>query len=352
MDYIEIKGFKSIRELKIKLKPINILIGANGSGKSNFISFFEFLDSLYNKRLQEYVGLRGGIEKFLHKGGNPATAIEGFITFEGGTNSYSFEIQRSADTFVFSRESLWYNQNPLDYRQFTTEAQVKDNTWHRGRFIQQHIQGHKKYHFHDTGQKSPFNNTSHIENDSFILYDKGQNLGTILYNIKRENPKIYRRIINNIQSIAPYFLDFVLLPNEAGYIKLFWQDKYSQEIYGVNDFSDGTIRFIALTVLFMQPSLPKTIILDEPELGLHPLAIARLASMIQSVAESESQVILATQSADLISYFTPEDVIAVDQKEGCSLFNRLSTDELKIWLEDYSLGDLWQRNIINKAQPF
>lgn len=352
MDYIEIIGYKSIKEAKIQLSPINILIGANGSGKSNFISFFEFLDNIYNKKLQEYVGLRGGIEKYLHKGLEPSDSIEGLIRFEKGVNSYSFMIQKADDGFVFSKEALWYYDNPLVYRAFTKEAQVKNNGWYRGSYIQKHIVGHKKYHFHDTGQNSPFNNTSHIEKDSIVLYDKGENLAAILYKIRQENPKVYNRIVRNIQSIAPYFSDFILEPNENGYLKLFWQDKFSQYYYGINDLSDGTIRFIALAVLFMQPDLPKTIVLDEPELGLHPLAISKLAGMIQSTGSTENQVIIATQSADLISYFEPEDVIAVDQVDGCSIFNRLNTEELKEWLKDYSLGDLWKRNIINKAQPF
>lgn len=349
---IGIQGYKSIRDIKLELKPINILIGANGSGKSNFISFFEFLDNLYNKKLQDYVGLRGGIEKFLHKGTEPSDKLEGYIKFADGTNSYSFTIQPSADSFVVSTEVLWYLENPLTFNNYSKEAEIKNNSWYRGKYIQEYLVGYKKYHFHDTGQKSPFNSTMQIDKDSLVLYDKGENLAPILYKIRADHPKIYNRIIKNIQSIAPYFSDFVLVPNETGFLKLFWQDRFSQYNYGVSDFSDGTIRFIALAVLFMQPDLPKAIVLDEPELGLHPFAIAKVAGMISSAAARGSQVIIATQSADLISYFEPEDVITVDQTEGCSVFDRLKKEDYKLWLEDYSLGDLWQRNIINAAQPF
>lgn len=351
MDYIEIKNYKSIKDLKIKLAPINILIGANGSGKSNFISFFEFLDRLYNKKLQAYVGLKGGdIGKFIHKDSENSSTIEARIEFD--INAYSFEISRSGNSFVFSKEVLWYKSNPLEYINFSQEAEIKDSTWFRGQYIQKYLIGYKKYHFHDTGQNSPFNSASNIDKDSLVMYDKGENLAAILYDIRTKEPKIYRRIVSNIQSIAPYFSDFILEPNSNGILKLFWQDKFSSYNYDVTDFSDGTMRFIALAVLFMQPNVPKTIILDEPELGLHPKAIAKLAGLIQSAALSESQVIIATQSADLISYFQPEDIIAVDQKNGCSQYNRLKSEDLKTWLEEYSLGDLWQRNIIRKAQPF
>lgn len=184
-----------------------------------------------------------------------------------------------------------------------------------------------------------------------VLHDKGENIASILYNIRNEHPKVYNRILKTIQNIAPNFLDFVLQPNETGFLKLFWQNKDSQYNYGVNDLSDGTIRFIALVVLFMQPNLPETIVLDEPELGLHPQAIGILAGLIQSASRS-SQIIIATQSADLINNFTPEEIIAVNQKKGCSIFQRLDTENLDIWLQEYSLGELWQRNILKKAQPF
>lgn len=147
MDYIEIKGYKSIKEAKIELRPLNILIGANGSGKSIFISFFEFLDNLYAKKLQEYIGLRGGFEKFLHKGIEPSAKIEGKIGFDGNETSYSFAIQQSGDSFVVSKETIINNSEILEYADFTKEAQVKNNGWKRGKDIQKKLVGHKKYHF-------------------------------------------------------------------------------------------------------------------------------------------------------------------------------------------------------------
>ena len=142
-----------------------------------------------------------------------------------------------------------------------------------------------------------------------------------------------------------------MIPNNKNLIRLQWKDKYSDTIYGVTDLSDGTIRFIALTVLFMQPNLPDTIIIDEPELGLHPTAIAKLAGMIKSVSAKKCQVIIATQSTDLISHFPPESIITVDQIDGCSKFNRLDSTKLQQWLDDYTIDDLWKRNIITTGQP-
>jgi predicted ATPase len=192
---------------------------------------------------------------------------------------------------------------------------------------------------------------SHIGKDVFYFYGKGDNLAAYLYGIRQNSPQPYRLIVKTIQSIAPFFQDFVLEPNENGYLGLFWRDKYSESIYDVNDLSDGTLRFIALCTLFLQPNLPNTIIIDEPELGLHPRAIEKLAGLIQSAAGRGTQVIASTQSTDLVSCFNAEDIIAVDQKDGESHFERLNDKDFALWMDDFSLGDLWKQNIIGKGQP-
>ena len=191
-----------------------------------------------------------------------------------------------------------------------------------------------------------------IQNDRFRLYSKGENIAAYLYNIKENYFQSYNLIVKTIQSVAPYFDDFYLQPLENNLIQLYWTSKYDETIYGVSDLSDGTIRFIALCALFLQPQLPDMIIIDEPELGLHPFAIAKLSGIIKSAAEKGCQVIIATQSADLIKYFSAEDIITVDSINGESHFERLDSSKLQLWLDNYySLGDLWRQNIITTAQP-
>ncbi|MBS1595037.1 MAG: AAA family ATPase [Bacteroidetes bacterium] len=351
MDSIHIQGYKSIKDATIELKPINILIGANGSGKSNFLSFFEFLNNLYDRKLKEYVALSGGMDRMLHKGTEESKSISSSISFDNSVNEYSFKLDRGDEAFFFSDERLWYNGNPWEISEYNEEAKVKVTNLYRAKYIRNYLNGFKKYHFHDTGRTSPFNQTSNIENDTYFLYAKGENLAAFLWSIKRDHLTVYNRIVKVIQSIAPYFSDFFLEPNANGFINLKWQDKYSSSVYGVTDLSDGTIRFIALAVLFLQPTLPSSIIIDEPELGLHPVAISKLAGLIESVASKKTQVILATQSVELVNLFQPENIITVDQINGSSNFARLNRDDLTNWLDAYSLGDLWKQNILGKAQP-
>lgn len=349
MESIDIKGFKSIKELQLPLKPINILIGANGSGKSNFLSFFELLQNIYRKNLQGYVALNGGVDKFLYNSSEVTQEIEGKLTFS--TNSYSFTLKKGENNLTFSKETLSYYDNNYEVSNFSSETYLHSSGMPRAEYIKDYLEEVRKYHFHDTGKNAPFHKTSNIKTDFLYLYSNGSNIAALLYKIKQEKPKTYNWILQTIQSIAPYFLDFVLNPNENGYIELLWRNKFNEQLYNTYNFSDGTLRFIALTVLLLQPKLPQTIIIDEPELGLHPFAIAKLAGLIKSASQRGCQIIVATQSVELINYFTPEDIITVDYKNGESVFERLDEASLAIWLEDFSLGELWKGNFIN-GQPF
>lgn len=352
MDYIEIEGYKSIKKIRVDFNPINILIGSNGSGKSNFISFYDFINRLYNKKLNDYIALSGGENKILHKGVKTTNKIHFKTEFDNGNNGYSVTIQAGSEGFVFTDERLIYNSDRgTDISSSSSEALIKNVDNYRAKYVIQYLNGFRKYHFHDTSPQSPFNKLSHIENDIYYLYENGDNLAAFLYDIQENDKIVYNKIVKMIQSIAPYFSDFYFKPNSEKYIRLQWTDRFSDTIYGSNDLSDGTMRFIALTALFMQPVLPRTIIIDEPELGLHPAAITKLAGMIKSVASKNCQVVLATQSTDLISHFTPEDIITVDQKDGESRFNRLDSESLGEWLDDYTIDDLWKRNIISGGQP-
>ena len=351
MDYIEINGYKSIKNARIDLAPINILIGANGSGKSNFISFFDFLSKLYNRKLNEYIALRGGDDKILHKGKKNTDTISFKMEFANGVNGYSATLQSGTDGFVFLEENLIFEGDSRDISRAKSEANIMTSDNYRAKYVIKYLNGFRKYHFHDTGSSSPFSKPSNIENDIYYFYENGMNIAAFMYNILNNNKIVYNRIIKNIQSIAPYFSDFFFAPNSENNVKLQWTDKYSDVVFGASDLSDGTLRFIALSVLFLQPNLSDTIIIDEPELGLHPSAIAKLAGMIKSVSDRGCQVIIATQSTDLISHFLPEDIITVDQVDGQTRFNRLSSDNLHQWLEDYTIDDLWKRNIIAGGQP-
>ncbi|OAV71600.1 cobalt transporter ATP-binding subunit [Bacteroidales bacterium Barb6] len=351
MDYIEIKGYKSIKELHLDLKPINILIGANGAGKSNFISFFEFLKKAYDQQIKRFVAINGGVDKFLHNGRKETEQLSCRLSFDEGKYTYDFSLENdTSSSFFLSDEKVSAKEEHCTHFACVgvgEELGIKQSTNPVANEVKEYLKGLKVYHFHETGPKSPFNTDARI-NDNRILSSHGENLAAVLYRLQRYDPIIYQRIVKTIQSIAPYFLDFDLEPNAEGseYIRLAWRSKYNEILYGATDLSDGTLRFIALATLFLPSNLPSVIIIDEPELGLHPFAVSKLGGMIRSAAGKGTQVIAATQSADLVDCFEPEDIITIDNMNGASRFERLDSKELDIWLEDYTVGSLWRQNML------
>jgi len=354
MDSIKIQGYKSFKNLSVQLHPINLLIGANGAGKSNFLSLFEMLGNIYEKRMGVYVAQVGGVDKLLYQGRKVTENID--LELKQANNFYQLSLMESDGKLIIQNEAVGYSDAPAKFEsvninQYADESRLKEYVGNKsGDYLNEYISQIRKFHFHDTGRRSPFTADSHIVNDAYRMYEHGENLAAILYRIQREKPMAYKRIIRVIQSVAPYFSDFYFQPTEADMVRLQWQDKYSSMIYGPTDLSDGTIRFIALTVLFMQPWLPRVIIIDEPELGLHPVAIEKLTGLIKMAAQKGTQVIIATQSAELISNFEPEDVLTVNQNEEGTTIQRLNREDLERWLDEYTLGDLWKQNILKGGQ--
>lgn len=367
IDYVRIDGFKSIKHMEMSLNPINILIGGNGAGKSNFISFFRLLNSIFNKGLQKYVAEEKA-DNILYFGRKHTQIMSGKLIFtdnDAHNNAYCFGLRQTKDGGLYlDFEGSGYNvssnedNNGWFYNQALQESKyATDASFRRNRILQRYISSLKVFHFHDTSSTSLLRREANL-NDNLYLKQDGRNLPAFLYLLKVNHPKIFNRIQKTIQSIAPYISEFILEPKRlAGSeeeIELRWIDKGDPESsFSAYQLSDGTLRFIALAALLMQPEPPSVIIIDEPELGLHPFAIGKLAGMIQSAA-SKTQIIVATQSPGLISHFSPEDVMVIDrsEEENQTIFKRLDSDSLDLWLQDYTLGDLWERNIINSAQPF
>ena len=319
LDWISVDGFRSIARLeRLPLRPVNVLIGANGSGKSNLIQVFALLRAWHLGRLDDYVTRTGGGSRNLHFGAKATPRLRIDIAFKDGT-TYELKLQSTED----DRLGL-----------------------HRQSVKRERLERWRVYHFHDTGMGAPLLRNAQLHDNRFLREDGG-NLAAFLYYLKEKQPTSYRRIRQTFRLVAPFFDDFVLEPLalKEDMIRLEWRHRTSDAHFHVSAFSDGTLRFLALATLLLQPAnlRPSVILLDEPELGLHPYAITLLCSLIQSVA-TETQVVLATQSPFLVDHFEPEDVIVADRVEGRSEFRRLSSQELQSWLEDYSLGDLWLKN--------
>lgn len=364
IDYLEIKGYKSIKNLELEMKPINILIGSNGVGKSNFVSFFKLINAIFNERLQKYI-VEEKADNLLYFGRKTTEFLYGKLIFNSGNgnnNAYYFNLAQTKEGgLFFEKEASGYNvlresiNNGYYYSSDIEESHISKSNSYRNNYLRNHLKNIQVFHFHDTSTTSFLRRECDI-NDNLYLKQDGRNLPAFLYLLKEKHPKIYNRIVKTIQTVAPYIDKLIIEPSrlDENEIALRWVDKGDSESnFSAYQLSDGTLRFIALATLLMQPTPPSVIIIDEPELGLHPFAIGKLAGMIQS-ASSKSQIIVATQSPGLIAKFNPEDVVVIDRsvEENQTVFSRLNTEDLKVWLEEFTLGDLWERNIINSGQPF
>lgn len=355
---IEIENFKSIRKMNLELKPINILIGANGAGKSNFIGFFKLLKNMYDRNLQNYVAEEAGADNVLYFGLKHSEYLRGLIEFND-INRYGFILKPNSDSGLFFNEEF----NAL----FSEYVQGKSPVaWHKSFFGNGHIESKlqndgkawykdikvyltsfKVFHFHDTSKTAKIKLQCNISDNSYLRED-GSNLAAFLFAMQQNSPKDFKRIEMVIRSAAPYFERFDLKPDRtqtADTIRLEWKEKGSDAYFNAKHLSDGTLRFIALATLLLQPEAPRVIIIDEPELGLHPFAINKLAGLIKK-ASANTQIIISTQSVNLVDNFEPEDIITVDREDGQSVFHRQSSETLKDWLTDYSISDLWNKNVI------
>lgn len=350
LNKLTVKGFKSIKSLEdFELRNLNVLIGANGAGKSNFIGIFRLLNNIYHQNLQSYLQKKGGIDSFLHFGRKNTEEI--YLCFYFALNSYEILLSPTLDNkLIFDLEKVYFKgvyygskTEHLGINHF--ESPLKDESSTVKNFVKQAIKLWMIYHFHDTSDTAKVKG-KHAINDNLALKSDAENLAPYLYMLKAKYRKEYQRIVDTIRLVLPFFDDFVHRENDE-FVELEWLQKgHFDTPLKAHYLSDGSLRFICLMTLLLQPLelLPDTILIDEPELGLHPYAIAILADVIKQVSE-EKQIIISTQSVELVNHFEPNDVVVVNQKEGVSDFERLDNDKLSSWLEEYSLGELWTSNL-------
>ena len=350
---IKIENYKSIRQLDFEMKPINILIGANGVGKSNFIGFFKFLKQIHDQKLQLHVAEEGGSDNILHFGSKTSEYVGGTITFDK-ENRYRFNLKSSkVNKLYFEGEISTSDKSKDDYISFmsyswgagNTESTLVEREDTVSKTVSEYMNSFQVFHFHDTSKTSKMRKPAQINDNSFLRED-ASNLPAYLYWMQEKHPANFKKIERIVNSVAPFFEKFNLQPDRLNpdMIRLEWQEKGS-DYFNAMHLSDGTLRFIALATLLLQPEAPQVIIIDEPELGLHPYAINKLAGLIQK-ASANSQVIISTQSVNLVDNFVPEDIITVDREDSQSVFNRLSSEKLRDWLREYNISDLWNKNVI------
>jgi predicted ATPase len=350
LETITLRGYKSIRALEsfALLPGLNVLIGANGSGKTNFVRFFELLGHMLNRGLQNYVSEHGRADAFLFRGMKVTPEFSAQLAF--GLNEYRFTLRAAADrSLFFAQESApfdgpMHGRTRNDQGSGHLESQIaaatspsKSEAW-----VRDTIAGWRVYHFHDTSPAAAVMGLCNIV-DGEVLHRDAGNLAAFLLRLTQSHPAHFARIEETVRQVAPFFGTFVLKDLGGGQTQLLWRDRYSELLFYPHQLSDGTLRYICLASLLLQPDPPTTLIIDEPELGLHPLVIKLLASLLHE-ASQRAQLIVSTQSSQLLDEFSPQDIIAVNHRDGESEFVRQKEQALHEWLSDYTLGQLWEKN--------
>lgn len=360
LEKLTIKNFKSIRDQTLALGRLNVFIGGNGAGKSNLIEVFRFLREIVNQNLAGYTGIKGGADSLLYFGRKRSLEMSFHLEFgEGDTgNAYFVELTGTEeDSFLIVEETAYYHERKkspkpfvLGVSSFSKESNLKTASHICARGAMSDLESYRVYHFHDTSDTAAVKGTADVE-DNRVLRPQAENLAAFLYWMQQKRPDHFANIQDTLRQIAPFFEEFRLAPSKLNEskVRLEWKEKGSDAYFKASSLSDGTLRFLCLATLLLQPQLPAVVLLDEPELGLHPAAVTLLSDLLSSAA-TRTQVIVATQSVTLVNLFEPESVWTVDREEDQSVFRHLSQQDMRAWLDDYGLGELWEKNILG-ARP-
>jgi predicted ATPase len=362
---VSIRGFRSLDRIdELTLPQLTVLIGANGSGKSNFIRFFEMLGWMFrSQKLQEYIARSGGGDDQLFMGAKRTPRLEAQITIEtdAGKNDYRFSLTHiPPDSLLLVDEAYRYSSNafstinenwtvlPMPSHEAVMVQQAgEDKT---ARIIVNLLKNCTTYQFHDTSAAANIKQKWDISDNAYLRSD-GANLAPVLYRLQQNEVQRYKLITRQIARVLPGFNDFELQP-DYGKIGLRWNGKHGAKSFGAHLTSDGSLRLFCLITLLNLPDhmLPDILFLDEPELGLHPHAIGLVAQMIQKVAIAR-QVFIATQSPIMVDCFQLDNIIVADTKEGATQLRTLDQDTYRHWLEDdYQLSDLWLKEPIGSPR--
>ncbi len=368
IESVRIRGFRSLADVELSnLRNANVLIGANGSGKSNFIRFFEMTSwMLRSRRLAEFVALRGGADDQLHGGNRVTPRMEAALALrtEAGRNDYRFALAHAhPDRLVFTEEAFRFSaagsvaDAPWQYAPSGgSEAAIVDVAQAQtpppgvnpktARVVVHLLRNCSVHQFHDTSDTSHFKKRWDADDNDF-LRTHGGNLAAVLHRLEQEDLQRFELISQHVRRVLPVF-DRFQLDDSYGKVSLRWKAAGTDKSFGAHLTSDGSLRFFALVTLLNLPleMLPNVLLLDEPELGLHPAAVALVGGMIKALA-ADRQIIVATQSPLLVDAFDLDEIAVLDLQDGRTTVRRPDADEYRRWLDEgFMPGEMWQKNLI------
>jgi predicted ATPase len=384
---IHVEGFRRLNNVHVKLKPLNVVIGANGSGKTSLLDVFSLLAASACGRLKEAISDLGGIDANLTNLARVKGQKARFLAINIAAGmpalrqiAYRIALAPQGVGFEISEENLTQQHAekppPMQYiqarqghaRYFGQRGQKKslfppnweynstesalsqvpkmllDAEGFRGR-----LASSTHYHVLDVSRRAPIRLPQQMRDSQLPGHD-GENLVSCLYTLRETNPDRFETIEATLRA---GFRDFERLnfpPVAAGTLAMTWKDKTSKNPFYMHQLSEGTLRFLWLATLLQSPGLTAVTMIDEPEVSLHPELLSLLADLLRE-ASQRTQLIIATHADRLIRFLKPSEVLTIDvSDESAAEVRRADELDLDKWLEDYTLDEVWRMGRIGARQ--
>ena len=372
---LHVEGYRRLRSLTVDLRPLNVLIGANGVGKTSLLEVFSLLGAGAEGRLEPRLASLGGLNEVLTR--DRATHL-GFdvrmTSAERAPLNYHLEIAPKGQSYQIVEEALTQHSDPLaptpfkhiqarglDVRYSTPKHKgLLRPTWEHSPLETALSQVPKMYEeperfrsrlascglygLIDVSPRSPVRLPQAMRPVT-IPGPSGDDLVSYLFFLRESEPARYDVLTDTLEAAFPDFERLSFPPVAAGTLALTWTDVNFQSPMYMHQLSEGTLRFLWLAALLQSPSLPAVMLIDEPEVSLHPYLLCLLVSLLRE-ASLRTQLVIATHSDRLIRFLDPAEVLVCDSTEGETTVTWADTMDLERWLADYTLDELWMMNVI------
>jgi predicted ATPase len=376
---IHVQGFRRLHDVELRLKPLNVVIGANGSGKTSLLDVFSLLASSAAGRLRDRLLDVGGVDANLTNlsaaNGADVKHLEFDLTMEKprrvsieyriAISPYGVRYRISDETltqakikvgsqfkhiqahqgdvryFEFSRKRQGFVKPNWEYNQDESALSQVPKMFQDPEEFRKHLASSTHYHVLDVSHLAPVRLPQQMRDAQLPGHDGGD-LVSCLYTIRETDPDRFETIEATLRAGFPAFERLNFPPVAAGTLAMTWKDKSSKTPFYMHQLSEGTLRFLWLVTLLQSPGLTAITMIDEPEVSLHPELLSLLADLLREASE-RTQLIVATHADRLVRFLKPSEVVAIDVSEdGFAQATRADELDLDKWLAEYTLDEVWQ----------
>lgn len=368
-----IQNYRSLADCTLPLRDLAVIIGPNGAGKTALLEVFQLLKRGSQQELAKFLETQGGFHAVLNHREGDSISIELSIDAESEESDspihYQFELKGRPLGYTIASERLeWQTDRnasaPFRYIdaghgevRYADPASPESTTpvWGYDPLelalaqapqvngevdaLRRTLSQTELYGALDVSPRGIIRLPQSLT-PTTLPGPNGDNLFSALYNLRASHRDVYDRIIDLLhQGFADF--DGVEFPVVgAGQVTLAWYERGDSQPFYPNQLSEGTLRFLWISTLLLSPELPGRLLLDEPEISLHPELLKLLAALLQD-ASARSAIVVATHSPDLIRWLEPEEVLVADKEDGATRFTWADQMNLDEWLDEYTLRDLW-----------